>query len=125
MREAFVAFNINSFRRLLTQRDFTAQNLWLFGETCANKWGGRLKKTTKKPTLPSAQRSKHRREGAGGGSGNLLVLLAPSAPSCQQGHWHMAGAPRLWAEALLITEPLLRSAIQPQGGFMQNDTQYK
>lgn len=29
------------------------------------------------------------------------------------------------AAALVIKEPLLRSVIQPQGGFMQNDTQYK
>ena len=121
MRETFVVFNINSFCRLLTQRDFTARNLWLFGETRANKWGRGEEKT---PIVPSAQRHKHRWEGAGGGLGNLLILLALS-PIVPPGLSAMAGAPRLWAEALLITEPLLHSAIRPQGGFMQNDTQYK
>lgn len=48
-----------------------------------------------------------------------LSPIVPPGPSA------MAGAPWLWAEALLITEPLLHSAIRPQGGFMQNDTQYK
>lgn len=35
IRETFVALNINSFRRLLTQPDSTAQNLWGLGvQTC-------------------------------------------------------------------------------------------
>lgn len=40
IRETFVALNINSFCRLLTQPDSTAQNLWgLSAQTCGLKKG--------------------------------------------------------------------------------------
>lgn len=54
----------------------------------------------------------------GGGPGPAL----PPSPARRAPAHAASGAE---AEALVIKEPLLRSAIQPQGGFMQNDTQYK